>query len=302
MSSTHSPADGSGLTRVATTDVELACLTSASIDDRDRPLVVCAHGFPDTAQTWRHLMPALDDAGFRAVAPFLRGYAPSDVPADGCVQTGASATDLIALHDHFGGDDRAVVVGHDWVHGSRTARQSTAPDRWSRVVGLALPPGAALGAAFLTNTDQLKRSWYIFFFLNPLSDMVVAADDLAFLDMIWNDWSPGYDAADDLALVKDSLRDPANLSAALGYYRATLADGPTRDEFAAAQEATSEAPTQPMLYLHGANDGCIGAEVAEAARAMTGDNISIDVLADVGHFLHLEAPDVINPKILEFLS
>ena len=62
----------------------------------------------------------------------------------------------------------------------------------------------------------------MFFFQHGLADIVVGMDDLAFIDGLWADWSPGYDGAEDLAHVKDCLRDPANLAAALGYYRATL--------------------------------------------------------------------------------
>ena len=53
------------------------------------PLALCLHGFPDSAYTWRYLLPELAGAGFRAVAPFMRGYAPSEVPSDGCYGIGA---------------------------------------------------------------------------------------------------------------------------------------------------------------------------------------------------------------------
>jgi pimeloyl-ACP methyl ester carboxylesterase len=99
--------------RINADGVEVSCLTSESIADRDRPLVVCLHGFPDTAHTYRRLLAALDAAGFRVAAPFLRGYAPSAVPDDGRYQTGASSIDAIDVHDHFGGDARSVLVGHD---------------------------------------------------------------------------------------------------------------------------------------------------------------------------------------------
>ena len=99
---------------VSLPDVELTCLTSPSIDDHNRPLVICVHGFPDSAHSWRHLMPVLEDAGFRVAAPFIRGYAPSTVSGSGAYQTGASALDICALHRHFRGDDRAVLIGHDW--------------------------------------------------------------------------------------------------------------------------------------------------------------------------------------------
>src|SRR3954464_2707270 len=78
------------------------------------PLALCLHGFPDSAHTWRHLLPALADAGFHAVAPFMRGYAPTAVPGDGAYQTGALATDANALHEALGGDADAVLIGHDW--------------------------------------------------------------------------------------------------------------------------------------------------------------------------------------------
>ena len=290
------------LTHVSLDTVELACLTSPSIANHELPLVVCAHGFPDSANSWRHLMPVLDDAGFRVVAPFLRGYAPSGLATDGAYQTGASSADLNALHEHFGGDQRSVVIGHDWGAPIAYGAASSAPERWSRVVAMAVPPGAAMGLAFVTNTEQLKKSWYMFFFQHGLADMVVPADDFAFIDMIWRDWSPGYDAAADLPAIKDAMREPEHLAAALGYYRAALGAGSRYPSPSAVQAATQALPTQPTLYLHGANDGCIGAEVAESARPMVDNHVKIEIIADVGHFLHLETPDAINQRILEFLS
>ena len=289
-------------TSVSLGTVELACLTSPSIDDHSRPLVVCAHGFPDSAHSWRHLMPVLDDAGFRVVAPFLRGYAPSGIATNGAYQTGASSDDMNALHEHFSGDQRAVIIGHDWGAPITYGAASSAPERWSRVVAMAVPPGASLGLAFVTNTEQLKKSWYMFFFQHGLADMVVPADDFAFIDMIWRDWSPGYDAAADLPAIKDAMREPEHLAAALGYYRAALGDGYRDPALDGIQAATQAVPTQPTLYLHGEDDGCIGAEVAESARSMVGDHVKIEIIRNAGHFLHLETPDAINQRILEFLS
>ncbi|MFN5603241.1 MAG: alpha/beta fold hydrolase, partial [Actinomycetes bacterium] len=137
------------------------------------PLAVCLHGFPDSAHTWRHLLPRLADAGYRAVAPFLRGYAPTAVPADGRFQTAASALDAIGLHTNLGGDSRAVIIGHDWGSIITNIAAAHRPDLWSKVVMSAVPPGNAVGMAFVTNLAQIKRSWYMFFFQHPLADMVV---------------------------------------------------------------------------------------------------------------------------------
>jgi pimeloyl-ACP methyl ester carboxylesterase len=266
------------------------------------PLALCLHGFPDSAHSWRHLLPQLADAGYRAVAPFQRGYAPTAVPADGRYQTGMLAMDAIGFHAALGGDQPGVIIGHDWGAPATYGAAVHAPDRWSKVVGMAVPPGGAVGAAFVTNLAQLKRSWYMFFFQHALSDLVVSGNDLAFIDMLWNDWSPGHDGAIDVAHVKDCLRDPAHLSAALGYYRATLGDGFKDPALDQVQAAAQGIPTQPMLYLHGRTDGCIGVEVAESARGMVGPNVTIEIVEGCGHFLQVEQPDVVNARILEFLS
>jgi pimeloyl-ACP methyl ester carboxylesterase len=268
----------------------------------DGPLALCLHGFPDAAPTWRHLAPALVDAGYRVVAPWLRGYAPSAVPADGRYQTAALALDAIALHDALGGDGDAVIIGHDWGAMATYGAAVGAPERWSKVVAMAVPPGSAVGEAFLTNPLQLQRSWYMFFFQHPLADFAVPANDLAFIDLLWYDWSPGFDPAGELPHVKAALRNPANLQAALGYYRATIGAGYQDPDLAELQAATMAVPPQPMLYLHGSIDGCMGLEVAEVARAAMPENVRFEVIGGAGHFLHLERPELVNERILEFLA
>ncbi len=79
----------------------------------------------------------------------------------------------------------------------------------------------ALDARIFSDYDQIKRFFYLFFFKTPRAESVVAANEMALLGQLWADWSPGYDASDDLRYAKCCLRDPANLSAALGYYRAS---------------------------------------------------------------------------------
>lgn len=279
--------------------VEFAFLAAGTDDG---PLALCLHGFPDSAHSWRYLLPELARHGYRAVAPFQRGYAPTAVPADGRYQTAALSLDANAFHEAIGGGQPGVIIGHDWGAPATYGAAVSAPDRWSKVVAMAVPPGGSVGLAFATNLAQIKRSWYMFFFQHGLSDLVVPGNDLAFIDMLWADWSPGHDGAADAERVKQCLRDPAHLAAALGYYRATLGDGyrdPALDQL---QAATSQVPTQPTLYLHGRNDGCIGVEVAESARAMVTPNVTIEVLDDCGHFLQVERPDAVNARIVEFLS
>ncbi|MDA3042164.1 MAG: alpha/beta hydrolase [Actinomycetota bacterium] len=266
-------------------------------------LALLLHGFPDTAQTWRHLMPELADMGYRVVAPFMRGYAPSAVPSDGCYQTAMLARDANALHENLGGDSEAIIIGHDWGAPSCYGAAIDAPSRWRKVVGMAWPPTAALRMAFVQNLGQIKKSWYVFFFQHGLADLVVGANNHAFIEMLWRDWSPGYDASFDLESIRKSLADPKNLQAALGYYRATLGDGYRDPQLSELQnQMASGVPTQPLLYLHGANDGCIGVDVVESAKKIAPANVKFEVVAAAGHFLQLEQPKVVNKLICDFLA
>jgi pimeloyl-ACP methyl ester carboxylesterase len=266
-------------------------------------LALLLHGFPDTAQTWRHLMPLLADMGYRVVAPFMRGYAPSAVPSDGCYQTAMLARDANALHENLGGDSEAIIIGHDWGAPSCYGAAIDAPTRWHKVIGMAVPPTAALGMAFVQNLEQIKKSWYMFFFQHGLADLVVGANNHAFIEMLWRDWSPGYDTSVDLEFIRKSLADPKNLQAALGYYRATLGDGYRDPQLSELQnKMAASVPTQPLLYLHGANDGCIGVDVVESAKKIAPANVRFEVVEAAGHFLQLEQPKVVNKLICDFLA
>ena len=150
------------------------------------PLALCLHGYPDSAWTWRRLLPELADAGFRAVAPFNRGYAPTSLAPDGRYQSGVLGVDANELHSALGGGSDAVLIGHDWGAMGAYAGAVLQPSNWRRVVAAAVPPGPVVAGAFMSY-DQLRLSWYMFFQLTPLADLVVPADDFEFISRIWQD-------------------------------------------------------------------------------------------------------------------
>jgi pimeloyl-ACP methyl ester carboxylesterase len=273
------------------------------------PLALCLHGFPDAAHTWRYLLPALAGAGFHAVAPFMRGYAPTAVPADGAYQVGALVADVVALHEVLGGDGNAVLIGHDWGAEAAYGAAAFAPERWRRLVTLAVPP-AALDEVLFSDYEQLKRFFYLFMFRDPagFAEVVVARDEMAYLDRLWADWSPTFEPGEHLARVKECLRQPANLAAALGYYRAAGAVGAaggapgTTARYAAEQQAAGRQAPQPTLYLHGARDGCIGVELARGTGCLLAPSSRMVVIEEAGHFLHLEKPGQVNDHILTWVS
>jgi pimeloyl-ACP methyl ester carboxylesterase len=266
-------------------------LTFAALACGDEgPLALCLHGFPDSAHTWRHLLPELAAAGYRAVAPWLRGYAPTVVPSDGDYSAAALTVDVNSLHDALGGGRDAVLIGHDWGAMMTYQAAATAPDSWRRLVTIAVPPpGVATNAFF--KYAQLKRSFYITLFQTPLAEMVVSADDLLFIEKLWADWSPSYDGSQDLEHVKDSLRGPANLSAAIGYYRAMFTVG-----------GGDQSPPHPTLYLHGNEDGAFGVEGVAGTDQNLSEESRVEIIEGTGHFLHLEKPAEVNQMILAWLA
>ncbi|HVP28520.1 MAG TPA: alpha/beta hydrolase [Myxococcota bacterium] len=285
--------------RVRANGLDFACLEAGS---EGAPLALCLHGFPDTAHTWRHLLPSLASVGYRAVAPFLRGYAPTAIPADGRYQSAILSRDAIALIEALGAT-RATVIGHDWGAVAAHGAAILAPERVRKLVTLSVPHRTA-GVAIATSYDQQRRSWYMFFFQSPFADAAVAANDYAFLERLWQDWSPGWKPEpEDVDALKRCFREPGVLQAALGYYRAFY-DPAKQDPALAADQMRAMSAEVPVetLYLHGADDGCIGVGATRGMEAGYAAGVRKVIVEGAGHFLHLERPRVVNDAIRDFLG
>ncbi len=290
------------LARIVANEIDFAYLEDGPADG---PLALCLHGFPDHAPTFEPLLADLAAAGFHAVAPWMRGYAPTGLAPNGNYQAGSLALDAIALAEVLAGDDRAVLIGHDWGALAAYTAAGYAPERFERIVTMAVPHPAALMAGFLSTPEQLKRSWYIFMFQSPLADMIVPADDFALIDMLWRDWSPGYEPAPDfMRALKDTLGAPGSTGAAIAYYRSMLGTIPGDPALDALQAKGLDAINVPALYLHGADDGCMSVDLVmpDELEPLFPAGLDVELVARAGHFLHLERPEVVNPKIVEFVT
>jgi len=164
--------------------------------------------------------------------------------------------------------------------------------------------GALIADASALHDALGGTDWYLFMFRDPacFAEALVAADGMSFVDRLWREWSPGFDAGEHLALVKESLADPANLAAAIGYYRANGPAAQATVQYAREQAAVGQRPPQRTLYLHGANDGCVRADLARAAYATLAPGSRVVVIEEAGHFLHLERPGRVGELILGWLT
>ena len=279
-------------------------LTFHALSEGDGPLVLCLHGFPDCPLTFTSQMQAIARAGFRAVAPWMRGYHPDTIPADNCFQTAALARDTVSLIDALG-YETAILYGHDW--GTAVANLTTVlnPQRVSRLITSAVPYGNAITEAFITSGDQQRRSWYMFFFQLPFAEAAVALDDYAFIRRLWEEWSPTWEFSNaDIAPVIETLAQPGVLSATLGYYRALFNPDYSQGRYAVDQAGGAEAPpvVVPSMHLHGDMDGCIGHELLAGMADHYPAGLELKVLPNLGHFLHREDPDWVNRLIVDFIT
>lgn len=263
------------------------------------PLVLLLHGFPDTALCWRDVVPRVAAAGYRAVAPFLRGYAPTDLAPDGDYSLPTLARDLIALIEHFGRGEKACVVGHDWGSVITQFAANLRPDRFEKIVLSAVPHLRRFFPSMFG--AQGRRSHYIFRFQVPFwAETTLPKDDFAWVvQHLIRDWSPGWAFTDaDLDPIKANFREPARLKAAIGYYRALpglLLNLPqARIAFAATPVRTR------MIY--GSQDGCIGAEVFQGQEKRFTGGFELLEAAGRGHFMQHEDPAWFAARVIEFLK
>ena len=282
--------------------LKTATLTFEVLEDGDGPLVLCLHGFPDQAHSFRHQMPALVAAGFRVVAPYMRGYPPTAAPADGRYDGMALGEDVVALLDALGAET-AVVFGHDWGAAATYFAALLAPHRMRKIVTASVPYGPQFFRALATDPVQIRRSWYMFFFQQAVADLAVRHDDFAMIDRLLAEWSPGWTwPARDREATKTCLRAPGALDAALGYYRATM--GPAFADPAvleASAQAMSVSLSMPGLVIHGADDGCIGSELVAPMAAYFPQGLQIEIVPGAGHFVHQERPELVNRLVIDFL-
>jgi pimeloyl-ACP methyl ester carboxylesterase len=278
-------------------------LTFSALAQGTGPTVLCLHGFPDHARSFRFQLPALAGAGYRAIAPTLRGYEPSSQPADGDYRLLRMAEDVAAWLDELA-LEQVHLIGHDW--GAVIAYLVAAiwPERLASLTTLAIAHPIRLGQEIVSRRpSQLAKSWYMLFFQLPLADAWVARQNFAFIDKLWRDWSPGWELPEsELAAVKDTMARPGALHAALGYYRA-LRDVRSRD--ARKARARLMRPIQVRtLALTGERDGCMDTRLHDGAlrEADFPRGLRMVRLAGAGHFLHQEKPDEVNEILIRWLQ
>jgi pimeloyl-ACP methyl ester carboxylesterase len=260
------------------------------------PLVVLLHGFPDTAYGWQEVMDRVAAAGYRAVAPNLRGYAPTSLAPDGDYSVLAASRDVLALVRGLG-HNRAALVGVDW--GGVIAYGAANLDSTTIVKVASATPHLRL---FSWDLRQLWLVRHVVLFqLRGVAERVVRRDDFAYIDRLHERWSPNWHPADDPAAdVKRALRSPGGLEAALGYYRslASFYVSPAAKHARGVVRARTSVPT---LAFAGTADHAVAPNAFKGHEAAFTGPYRFAEVDGLGHFPR-ERPDALADLLLDFLG
>lgn len=270
------------------------------------PLVVLLHGFPEFWYSWRHQIPALVDAGYRVVAPDMRGYNDSDKPAGYAAYLGEALSGDVAALIEFCGEDRAMVVGHDWGGAVAWMTAMRRPEVVQRLVVMNCPhPGVFKRG--IANPAQLLRSSYMGFFQVPLApEAVLRTGNFTGLKWMLRSGSQraGAFTEADLDRYAEAFAKPGALTGALAYYRAMgrRMAGAARQSGAVAQ-GNGRGPrtiTAPTLVIWGRNDPALGSNLADPGDLVS--NRRIEFIEEAAHFVQADAPDRVNELLVQFLG
>ncbi len=257
-------------------------LDAVAVGPADGPPIVLLHGFPQTSWSWRGVWPALADAGFRVVAPDLRGYSPAARPEGvEAYRMQHLVADVLAVLDHLGGSGH--VVGHDWGAAIAWHLAGRHADRVRTLTAVSVPHPVAFAEALATDDDQRARSQYMRDWRSPDTEQAMLDGGL---EQVFGG-IPAVAAERYLEV----LRQPGALTAALAYYRAQ-----SRRDLEGLGPVTS-----PTLYVWSDEDAALGATAAHA----TGDHVPgpyrFEILHGVSHWVPEQAPDRLAALLLEHL-
>ncbi|MGH7859128.1 MAG: alpha/beta fold hydrolase [Candidatus Binatia bacterium] len=285
-----------GIGEIRTGTVHANGIRFAYLEAGEGPLLLLLHGFPDNALTWSQQIPRLVKAGYRVVAPFLRGFPPTEIPGESAYTIRGHAEDVCALIDALGGRP-ARIVGHDWGASATFAAIAQSPERIERACVLAASHPATLLATF-ESPRLLHHLFHVWFFqLEEYAENSVRANDYALIEYLWRYWSGGTVDSEHLATVKRTLAADGALPPMLGYYRSLVRLPFDDPDFIS--RAFRPIPV-PVLTIFGGNDPVRA--LAEGEERHFAGEYRREIVDGAGHVVHRDRPERVTDLLVEWFS
>jgi pimeloyl-ACP methyl ester carboxylesterase len=270
-------------------------------DKPEGPLALLLHGFPEMWWSWRYQIPALAGAGYRVIAPDLRGYNETD--AKGPYDLDTLRDDVVALLDHLRVPN-AVVVAHDWGGVLAWHLAGTRPERCAKLVIMNAPHPIVFGRALRRSVKQLQRSWYIFFFQLPiLPERVLVARDGggAVRALRGNALDKTHFNPEELEPFAEAVRKPGRATGMVNWYRAAMRDFVRPRRLSRRGNGRYAPVTVPSLLLWAMQDRALGYDDVVPGTEKYAPGLEIQKIEGCGHFIQQEQPEEVNRRLLEFL-
>jgi pimeloyl-ACP methyl ester carboxylesterase len=269
------------------------------------PPVLLVHGWPDDIRTYDGITPALQAAGMRTFAPWLRGYGPTRFRDTNTIRSGevaAIAQDMLDFAD-AAGLNRFRVVGHDW--GARVAYTlaGVAPDRVERIVAMSV--GWAPGEAVTPPLEQAQAYWYQWFMSTQRGAEFVRRQPKAFARHQWDTWGPpGWFTNAEFERTAESFENPDWADVTLHYYRVRWGEASPAPGYAKLTAAANAVRSinVPTLLLHGTADRCVLPQSSDRMEQYFTAGYRRELLEGIGHFPTREAPGAVADLLVRFLA
>ncbi|HEX2969599.1 MAG TPA: alpha/beta hydrolase [Bacteroidales bacterium] len=282
---------------------ELNGISISYLEKGEGKLLLFLHGFPDNAFTFQNQVDFFADRGYKVIAPFMRGYFPTTIPQDEKYYSVSLGKDIIELIKFFG-NEKAIIVGHDWGATAAYAASIMNNERIEKLVAVSVPRGT-FSKALITNSCQQRKSWYIYFFQTRLAEHAISYNDFDFIKLIWHEWGAKKweIPVSHLENVIKMFKKEGVSKAAINYYRCFFDTSKLSvNESELLKKVSEEKIKVPTLYLHGSEDGCIGSELCDGTESFFDCNYEKKIIEGAGHFIHLEEPQKFNDIILSFIE
>ena len=278
--------------------------TALAYGPAEGPVVLLLHGFPDTPQTFASQLEVLAAAGYRAIAPTMRGYEPSSQPDDHDYRVGTMARDVLAWLDDLE-VEHAHLVGHDWGAAVTFVAGALAPERFQSLTAMAVPHAPRMMAACWSVPAQLLNTWYMSFFQLPwLAEWAIERNDWAMLKWLSSKWSPGFHfSPEEWEARRRTFEATGVKRAMLAYYRQNVSIGVLLGLVPSEMFSLRTVPVR-TLAISGVNDGCMDTRLFDKVFLDEDFPCGHQLLRieEAGHFMHLDAPEAVNRALLDWLK